>query len=359
MVVRGLNLTGFRNYKTLSAKFSPACNWIIGSNGQGKTNLVEAIHYLCNLESFRTRKTSVLLNTESNTARLVGEVERNSVLHKIDVTVNEKGRRVLLDHKVFQRTSEFVLSFASLAFTPEGVSLFRNQPQERRRFFNRILSLVDSAHLADLQSYMEVLGQKNILLKKQQRDAEIKPWNELLARYGVSIIKKRETFVTQVNETLTSVFQELTGREEALELQYEPALRHWDKGEDSVLQEIENSLGRERQYGHALVGPHRDDYRMRLAERRDREFFSQGEYRITYLSLKLCINSVLLKNTGSHPVIILDDLFSELDQGVVNHTISTLEKMDNQVFITAATLPQGGAVQGTQIQVSQGRILEE
>jgi len=87
MVVRGLNLTGFRNYKTLSAKFSPSCNWIIGSNGQGKTNLVEAIHYLCNLESFRTRKTTILLNTGSCATRLVGEVERNSVLHKIDITV--------------------------------------------------------------------------------------------------------------------------------------------------------------------------------------------------------------------------------------------------------------------------------
>ena len=358
MVVRGLNLTGFRNYRTLSVKFSPTCNWITGSNAQGKTNLVEAIHYLCNLESFRTRKTTLLLNTESHITRLVGEVERNSVLHKIDIMVNKQGRRVFLDHKVFQRTSEYVLSFASLAFTPEGVSLFRNQPQERRRFFNRILSLLDSTHLADLQSYKEVLSQKNMLLKKQQREAEIKPWNELLARYGVSIIKKRQKFVAQINRTLSSVFQELTGREEALELQYEPALRNWDKGEGSVLQEIESSLGRERQYGHALVGPHRDDYRMQLGERRDREFFSQGEYRITYLSLKLCINSVLIENTGNHPVIILDDLFSELDQGVVNHTISTLEKMENQVFITSTMLPQGGATQGEQIRITQGRILE-
>ena len=358
MVVRGLNLTGFRNYKTLSAKFSPTCNWIIGSNGQGKTNLVEAIHYLCNLESFRTRKTTILLNTGSCATRLVGEVERNSVLHKIDITVNEKGRRVLLDHKVLQRTSEYMLSFASLAFAPEGVSLFRNQPQERRRFFNRTLSLLDSTHLADLQSYKEVLGQKNILLKKQQLEAEIKPWNELLARYGVSITKKRQKFVAQVNETLSSVFQELTGREDALELQYEPALRSWDKGEGSVLHEIESSLERERQYGHALVGPHRDDYRMQLGERRDREFFSQGEYRITYLSLKLCINSVLIKKTGNHPVIILDDLFSELDQRIVNHTISTLEKIENQVFITSTTLPQGGAVHGEKIQIIQGRIVE-
>ena len=166
MVVRGLNLTGFRNYRTLSVKFSPTCNWITGSNAQGKTNLVEAIHYLCNLESFRTRKTTLLLNTESHITRLVGEVARNSVLHKIDIMVNKQGRRVFLDHKVFQRTSEYVLSFASLAFTPEGVSLFRNQPQERRRFFNRILSLLDSTHLADLQSYKEVLSQKNMLLKK-------------------------------------------------------------------------------------------------------------------------------------------------------------------------------------------------
>ena len=358
MVVRGLDLTGFRNYKTLSAKFSPSCNWVIGNNGQGKTNLVEAVYYLCNLESFRTRKTSFLLNTESSVTRLFGEVEQNSVLHRIDITVNEKGRRVLLDHKVFQRTSEYVLSFAALAFTPEGVSLFRNQPQERRRFFNRTLSLIDSAYLLDLQSYMEVLGQKNILLKKQRRENEIKPWNELLARYGTSIVKKRKKFVSQVNETLSFVFQELTGREEALGLQYEPAIRNWDKGEDSILKEIEGSLERERQYGHALVGPHRDDYRMQLGKRKDRGFFSQGEYRVTYLSLKLCVNSILIENSGNHPVIIFDDLFSELDQGVVSHTITALEKMENQVFITSTTLPQGGAVQGEQIRISQGQILE-
>ena len=168
MVIRSLELHHFRNYRQLQVEFGPGLNWLHGHNGQGKTNLVEAIAYLCNLESFRTRKTQQLWDSEANGARMSALLEQQQVLRRVQITLSTRGRQVWLDHAPFQRTSEYVLSFLALSFTPEDVALFRGPPQERRRFFNRIISILDPSYFRHLQDYTKVLAEKNAALRQRQ-----------------------------------------------------------------------------------------------------------------------------------------------------------------------------------------------
>ena len=140
MIIRNLELSHFRNYRSCIAELSPGINWIYGANGQGKTDLVEALYYLSNLESFRTRKTSHLLREKSAAAVITAQVESKNVQHLIRVNLSNKGRQVILDNSIIRKVSEYTPSFIALALTPEDVNLFRNAPQERRKFFNRIIS---------------------------------------------------------------------------------------------------------------------------------------------------------------------------------------------------------------------------
>jgi len=153
MIISNIEVSQFRNYSRCKADFSAELNWIYGANGQGKTNLVEAVHYLCNLESFRTKKPAQLLQENKVEAVIQAELERQRVQHQVRIKISKKGRQVVLDHSPSHRVSEYILSFMALAFTPEDVNLFRNVPQERRKFFNRIMTFVDPVYFKNLQEY--------------------------------------------------------------------------------------------------------------------------------------------------------------------------------------------------------------
>lgn len=335
MVIRELELSCFRNYQQQQIQFSPGVNWISGRNGQGKTNLVEAVHYLCNLESFRTRKLTQLILSNSSLAALSAQIESREVLRHCRIAITSKGRQVFLDRQPLQRVSEYVLAFMALIFTPEDVNLFRSLPGERRRFFNRILSFLDPVHLEALQQYAQALAQKNALLKQHQ-PADLSIWNELLARYGTVLTHKRRAFVEVLNPLLSDAFRSMSNRPETLLLEYLPS---FSEDENQAQKQLEEGLPRERHYGHALLGPHRDDFRLSLDGKPDREFFSQGEFRLTNLSLKIAINAVLSERYGYQPALILDDLFSELDPLICQGVLAHLGQLNNQVFITSTSHP--------------------
>ena len=335
MVVLELELIKFRNYFHVKTEFSPRLNLVYGENGQGKTNLVEAIYYLCNLDSFRTRKIPHLLNDPQETACLNAKIKRNTVLHTIKVRISKKGKQVVLDDSSFRKTSEYILSFFALSFTPEDVNLFRGAPSERRRFIDRTLSFIDPSYFSDLREYSQILSQKNVLLKKKNA-AQLGVWNELQAKYGTKVVSKRQAFVDKLNGFLSQVFYKTTGRNEALKLVYESSCRNSDEAQ--FLSILKNVINRELEYGYSVHGPHRDDFRLFLDAKGDRDFFSQGEFRVTNLSLKMAINQIILETHQFCPILIFDDLFSELDSNVNQRVMAYFLELPNQIFITS-TVP--------------------
>jgi len=354
MIVRNLELSHFRNYSRCTAELSPGINWIYGSNGQGKTNLVEALYYLCNLESFRTRKTLNLLQEKSAEAVITAQVESKNVQHQIRVNLSNKGRQVILDNSLVRKVSEYTPTFMALALTPEDVNLFRNVPQERRKFFNRIISFNDSIYIKTFQEYSKIISEKNALLKQGNTD-QIPLWNSMLARSSVKLMKQRNNFVELINNYLSGVFKGLTGRGEMLKLVYKPSLITNNFQENEILLHLEKNLTRDLQYGFAVTGPHRDEYHLMLDGKKDRDYFSQGEFRITNLSLIMTINRLLYERYSFSPVVIFDDLFSELDDDVVNTVFKYFLHLKNQIFITSTSEPIKTSP-GKQFKVVEGQL---
>ena len=354
MVIRSLELHHFRNYRLLQVELGPGLNWLHGHNGQGKTNMVEADANLCNLETFRTRKPQQLSYSEANSARMTALLEQQQVLRRVQIILSNRGRQVWLDHAPFQRTSEYVLSFLALSFTPEDVALFRGPPQERRRFFNRIISTLDPSYFRHLQDYTKVLAEKNAALRQQQ-DRQLSAWNQVLARTGWELIQRRAAFAKQLLSHLVELFRMATGRPEQLSLRYHPAVHCSDT--EQLEKMMEEQRDRELQSGYALIGPHRDDYHLFLDEKIDRDFFSQGELRVTNLSLKIAINQLLFSHYSLHPILIFDDLFSELDAQVSQRLLGLFAQLQNQIFVTSTTRPEKLDTKSCSFQVVQGQFV--
>ena len=340
MIISNIEVSQFRNYSSCKADFSQDLNWIYGANGQGKTNLVEAVHYLCNLESFRTKKPAQLLQENKSEAVIQAQLERQKVQHQVRIKVSKKGRQVVLDHSPSHRVSEYILSFMALSFTPEDVNLFRNVPQERRKFFNRIMTFVDPVYFKNLQDYTKIIAQKNSLLRQGLTD-QIQLWNEMLAGSAIKIMQQRSNFVEQINLHLHELFMELSGRSEKLTLVYKTSLNSTNMDEKNCILQLEKSLPRDLQYGFAVLGPHRDEYHLLIDKKKDKDYFSQGEFRITNLSLKMTINLLLYERYKFYPVLIFDDLFSELDDEVMKNVFKYFLTLKNQIFITSTSEPSG------------------
>jgi len=355
MIIRNLELVHFRNYRRCIAELSQGINWIYGANGQGKTNLVEALYYLCNLESFRTRKTSNLIQEKSVEAVIKAQVESKNVQHLIRVNLSNKGRQVILDNSLVRKVSEYTPTFMALALTPEDVNLFRNVPHERRKFFNRIISFNDSIYIKNFQEYSKIISEKNALLKQGNTD-QISIWNNMLARSSVKLMRQRNNFVGLINNYLSDVFKGLSGRDEMLKLVYKPSLITNNFQESEILLQLKKNLTRDLQYGFAVTGPHRDEYYLILDGKKDRDYFSQGEFRITNLSLIMTINHLLFDRYSFSPVVIFDDLFSELDDSVVNSVFKYFLQLKNQIFITSTSEPLKSSP-GKQLQVVEGQLI--
>ena len=349
MIIRNLELSNFRNYCRCIAELSPGINWIYGAN------LVEALYYLCNLDSFRTRKTPHLLHEKSSEAVITAQVESKNVQHLIRVNLSNKGRQVILDNSLVRKVSEYTPTFMALALTPEDVNLFRNIPQERRKFFNRIISFNDSIYIKNFQEYSKIISEKNALLKQGNTD-QIPLWNSMLARSAVKLMKQRNNFVESINNHLSDIFKDLSGRDEILKLVYKPSLITNNFQESEILLQLKNNLTRDLQYGFASTGPHRDEYHLILDGKKDRDYFSQGEFRITNLSLIMTINRLLFNRYSFSPVVIFDDLFSELDDEVVDSVFKYFLELKNQIFITSTSEPLKSSL-GKQFQVVEGQLV--
>ena len=205
MKISSIELIQFRNYDRFNTELSPKLNWIYGSNGQGKTNLVESIHYLSNLESFRTKKISNIIQKNKSEALINAIIERRNYKHNVYINVSKKGRQVFVDNNPSYHVSEYILSFMALAFTPESVGLFKSVPQERRKFFNKIISFFNPIYFKDLKEYKKIVLQKNASLRNGNID-QIVIWNKMLARSAKKLMEQRLEFVEQVNLYLHDLF---------------------------------------------------------------------------------------------------------------------------------------------------------
>lgn len=353
MVIRSLGLADFRNYPRLELELGEGVHFFYGSNGQGKTNLLEALYLLTHLRSYRTPRLRPLIKEEALAAKIQGQVSTRGVEHKVELELFGQAKRVLLDHKPLSLSSEYIQRFFSILFAPDQLSHFKEAPAERRSFFDRALCLLEFGYFGKLKEYERIKAQKNQLLR-DKRFKELGLWNEFMAQAIPPLVQARNNLTQEINQRLEGYFKTFSNAKGPLYLGYKPDLNFLDPKQ--VLLELEAKRPQEESQGFCGTGPHKDNYLMTMGPKRDRFNFSQGEYRTAFLALLFSLNQIFVERLDYRPLLLLDDLFSELDPGVSRSLVKEIEGLKNQVFITTTEVPANFAEQGRRYRVNQGLV---
>lgn len=348
MPLKRLTLKHFRNFEHLELDFHPEFNFIYGKNAQGKTNLIEAVHYLATLKSFRTAEKTDLIANGAEFAGLGARFEKDGLEWDIAVSLTPEHRQVLVNGKKPATRAEYHALVPLILFEPRDIYLFRDAPTERRRYMNRALFLQDAGFLSTSADYDKIVSQKNRLLKDRAGASQIEVWNERLAEIGARIIAARKAWFDSIREELAREYRAISGTNEEFALDYRPSqnllLPLSPRGEGShrdtpliheaLAEKLRARLYEEIERREAFVGPHRDDFSARLNERLLGARGSQGENRSAVISLKLAQIKVFAAKFGKTPLFLLDDVASELDETRCRYLFTYLRDESAQVFLT-------------------------
>ncbi len=341
MQIKKLKLRDFRNYKSLNIEFAEAFNIIYGNNAQGKTNIIEAIFLCASGRSHRTSKDAELLKNDAAGFEIKLSYEKEGVREEIEIAfTNEERKRIKINEIPVRKIGDLMGHLNAVIFSPEDLLLIKQGPAERRRFADITLSQLRPSYFYDLQQYAKILYQRNTLLKnitvKRELESTLDVWDSHLVKTGARIITARSSFVNRLNALAKSRHDKLTNHEENLTLRYSPSIAY-DEDKSGELANIfqkmlEKNRSREIQKGTTLFGPHRDDIDIVLNGESTKIFGSQGQQRTSVLSMKLAEIDLMKEESGEFPVLLLDDVLSELDDRRKEYLLDSINGM--QTFIT-------------------------
>ncbi|MBW5448809.1 DNA replication/repair protein RecF [Cohnella sp. CFH 77786] len=349
MQLKSIELHGFRNYDSLQLAIGSGVNIFIGPNAQGKTNLLEAIHVLALTKSHRTSKDRELIGWNAQTTRIRAELERKYGNMTLELQISSQGKKAKLNGLEQRKLSGFVGSLNVVLFAPEDLDIVKGAPGVRRRFMDMEIGQVHPGYLYDLSQYQKVLQQRNNYLKATDASKAspelMEVWNEQLAAYGVKMMQKRKNFIYHLQQWAEKIHAGITAGTEKLEVAYKPSFGMEDKSEpqdeSSLFQQfmIKLTQSREQEFrrGMTLTGPHRDDLAFAINGKDVQSFGSQGQQRTAALSLKLAELELMREEIGEYPILLLDDVLSELDQTRQTQLIETFQSRV-QTFITTTGL---------------------
>lgn len=368
MVLKSLALSNFRNYQSEALEFSSDINVIGGENAQGKTNLLEAIFFLSCAKSFHARREAELIRFSEPDAKITAEAvaDGRELLIEILLSQNKK-RRIFVNRVRQEKLFDYVGLIQTVLFSPEDLTLMKDGPGLRRRFCNVAISQMKPQYLKVLAEYQRILEQKNKLLRgfcrSPETDRLCDVYNDRLAATGASIISHRADLILQLDGYARQIHAEMSGEREVLSLTYRTDRMVQDPlGETGIIERelrehLEQRKRAEQDAQCALVGPHRDDLECCINDKPVRQFASQGQTRTAVLALKLAERRVFHAATGEFPILLLDDVLSELDAARRNYVLNQIT--DGQVFITSCEPDLTKLVHaGRLFSVKDGRVTE-
>ena len=335
MVIKSLELSNFRNYAFLDMNFDKGTNILYGDNAQGKTNILEAIYLCATTKSHRGTKDRDIVNFDEEEAHIRTWLEKDGEI-KIDMHLRKnKTKGIAIDGTKIKRASELLGLMNVVFFSPEDLSIIKNGPSERRRFVDMELCQLDPMYLHHLNNYNKIINQRNKLLKDMYKrpdlGATLDVWDMQLVNYGRKIIGKRREFVESLNEIIKEIHRNLTGGIENIEVIYEPSV------ESEALEEsLFRNRDRDLRMKMTSSGPHRHDLMVAVNGIDIRKYGSQGQQRTAALSLKLSEIYLVEKIIHDKPVLLLDDVLSELDSSRQNYLLESIH--DIQTMITCTGL---------------------
>lgn len=338
MIVKSLELNHFRNYKTLIIDFDKGTNIIYGNNAQGKTNILEAIYLSGTTKSHKGSKDRDMIRFGSDESHIRIFIEKQAKQFQIDIHLKKnRSKGIAINQIPIRKASELFGILNIVFFSPEDLNIIKNGPLERRRFMDMELCQLDKIYLDHLAKYNKVLNHRNKLLKDIYYHPDLKDtlcvWDIQLMEYGRKIIERRNLFVSQLNEIVSKIHYNITGGKEEILLSYEPSVK-----EEFYEQELKRVYEKDLKYGQTTIGPHRDDMSFLIQGIDIRKFGSQGQQRTSALSLKLSEIELVKKVTSEMPVLLLDDVLSELDSSRQNYLLDNIK--NTQTIITCTGLDE-------------------
>ncbi len=317
MIIKNLTLQNFRNYERESFSFTEGLNVLVGKNAQGKTNCAEAVFYLCTGSSLRIRHDRQLIRHGEEFALVSAEAESKFGRVCLQAKIFENRRELYVNGNKLARAVDFLGNMNSVFFSPGELRLIQDGPDERRRFLDISISQTSREYCSSLTRYLKILNQRNNLLKERDFGAvqETLPvWDEQLAVYAARVIVKRREYLAALSPLAQDAHLYLTDGGEVLTLRLDGRYPSSEaETQEKVLQELSLARERDMRLGFTSVGPHRDDIRVSIDGTDARGFASQGQARTAALALKLAETELFRRYAGESPVLILDDVMSELD----------------------------------------------
>ena len=340
MYISSLTLKNFRNYKSEKIEFSPLTNLIYGNNAQGKTNILEAVYLFAHGRSHRAKADREMIRFGSEFMALETEFHDNARDYKAELRLAKNGKKnIRINHVQITKLSMLMSYLNVVMFSPEDLELVKGSPSVRRRFIDSAISQLYPSYLANLIDYNKALVQKNFLLKNIRSGngkgrEMLDVWNLQLAQTGAKIMKSRRESIELLCKFAAGIQNEISG--ENLTVRYAPGIKCDDITEDEVMEFLQKHSEREIDMGSAQYGVQRDDIAISVDEREARLFSSQGQQRTAALSLKLSELALMRRIRGEAPVLLLDDVLSELDGDRQRELLSSA--FDCQCFLTSTTL---------------------
>ena len=366
MKIKSIILENYRNYKNLELDFDESRNIIIGENAQGKTNLLEAIYLTAFAKSFRTNNTAELVMFGEQNGRVSTDIISEDIDKNINIIIRSDGKKMIKkDGKIIRKTTELLNNVVVIIFSPDDLRIIKDSPERRRSFINRELSQIRPRYYEVFKRYNEALKQKNAILKgyfnikkktftradnlslneispydnsKQYNEEMLDVFDRQLADYGYEIIRYRKEFVDMLSSEASEIMNKISGGREELKIQYKTSCDFitGTEGREILFKQFYHNRDKDIYNGYATLGPHRDDIEFFINGKDAKKYGSQGQQRTIALSLKFAEIRIAKQILDEAPVLLLDDVLSELDLDRQRFLVSEID--DVQLFITSAEL---------------------
>lgn len=328
MIINKIYLENFRNYETQEIVLDKNINVFYGNNAQGKTNILEALYICAFGRSFRTYKDAELIKFEKENAKVKVDFEKNEREKNIEILISKKEKKTIkLNGIKVNKNSELLGNMNIVLFSPDDIIILKESPASRRKFLDILISQLRPNYVHLLSEYNKVLEQRNAMLKSKRIET-IDVWNEQLANFAEKIFKYRDEYISKIQKGLEKITPQLTNEKENLTIKYKTRFTNKDKFLKDLNDNINNDLFR----GYTGIGTHRDDFELFVNNMELNLYGSQGQHRTAILALKFAEMEIIKDEVFENPILLLDDITSELDLERLNLIFNKIK--DYQVLIT-------------------------
>jgi DNA replication and repair protein RecF len=360
MIINGLTVENFRNIKSAKLDFSPTVNIFLGQNAQGKTNLLESIWLFSGNRSFRNSKDKEFINFNANLSKINIDFFKDDREQSAEIIIGES-KKAFLNEIPLESISKFLSKINMTVFVPSHLSLISDGPAERRNFLDSAISSIKPNYLKLVQNYTSAVAERNKVLKDISYHSQLLDvlfiYEEQIAKYGSKIIENRKKYIDKLQDVAKDIYFGISGQKEEISIKYLTEVN-----DENMVEDFKDKLFKNRKddifHGATSIGPHRDDIEININGISARTFGSQGQKRSAVLSMKLAESEILTKVFGEKPIILLDDVMSELDVTRQEYLLNYIE--GSQIFITSCEKTQAKMLKSAKVfNVSGGKIIEE